>query len=146
MTDADNQLDREIGDEKTMLCQLLSPWSVPPSWTPSTDLKHFKGVKLDKEGKVKLVDLNGNQLKGIINLAKLPGGLQELNLRYNQLTGTIDLTQLPDGLKNLRLSGNQLSGNINLTKLPQGMHVPAPLQTQPASYLKPFFLSHTALN
>ena len=67
------------------------------------------------------LSLNNNQLKGEIDLARLPNKMTELWLNNNQITGEVDLTHLPGGMKELYLSNNQLSGTLVIKKLPQSM-------------------------
>jgi len=137
-------LDIWITDDKTLLLQTFS--NVPPSWTPSTELKDFEGVTLDSDGFVTKVDLRGKRLTGTIDLTKLPQGLEELYLYNNQLTGPIDLTKLPQGLEVLVLSYTRLTGTIDLTKLPQGLKELdlsynrfTPVPTRPPGFVGAFF-------
>ena len=72
-------------------------------------------------GGIQVIDLRSNALTGEIELTQLPESMEDLRLNSNQLTGEIDLTQLPDMMDFLSLSNNQFSGVIDLTRLPDGM-------------------------
>ena len=81
----------------------------------SVDLAHIP------EG-MQVLDLRKNILTGEVDLTQLPNEMYALYLHDNQLTGEIDLTNLPDGMQKLFLGNNQLTGEINLTKLPDEMY------------------------
>ena len=67
------------------------------------------------------LSLHGNQLTEEIDLTRLPEGMLSLFLNENQLTGEVDLTQLPSRMECLAINTNQLTGEIDLTQLPDGM-------------------------
>ena len=70
--------------DKALLLGVINP--PPSSWTPSAQLKDFKGVTLDNNWRVTEVRLQSCGLTGTLDLSNLPQGLQVLNLANNQLT------------------------------------------------------------
>ena len=89
-------------------------WSARTKWLSNTEIGTWYGVLTDEDGRVKLLDLSDNGLKGSIPSAV--GGLSELSsldLSNNQLSGRIpwqlgNLSQL----RQLHLSANELRGHI----------------------------------
>ena len=73
--------------------------------------------------KVKALYLPRKKLRGTIDLAQLPRGMENLCFFSNQLEGSIDLTQLPERMEKLALSSNQLIGTLDLTALPPAMRL-----------------------
>jgi hypothetical protein len=68
--------------------------------------------------KLRILNLNENQLSGSLDLTCLPPSLSLLDLSCNSFTGPIDLTKLPTGLTYLSLQRNRLSGTLDLSRLP----------------------------
>ena len=94
-------------------------FKVNPSWGKGK-LKGPVDLARLPEG-IEILDLKGNQLTGEIDLKRLPVGLKNLYLSRNGFNGEIDLTQLGEGMNGLHLQNNQLTGEIDLTHLPQGL-------------------------
>jgi len=89
-------------------------WTNNTNWLSQQPLSEWHGVTVDGNGCVTLLELDANQLSGIIpsevgNLTSL----DRLSLQGNQLTGAIpaELGNLAN-LKELFLIGNQLTGTI----------------------------------
>ena len=105
-------------------------WFNSTNWLTDPTVRDWFGVSVDGEGRVRFLDLTGNNLSGplpleIGNLANLTS----LQLRSNQLTGPIppEIGNLAN-LTSLQLRSNQLTGPIppeigslaNLTRLDLG--------------------------
>ena len=89
-------------------------WTESSNWTSDSPLNQWHGVTTDASGRVTVLILEGNGLRGSLrqelgNLTKL----QDLRLGFNELTGAIppELSELSD-LHTLLLSDNRLSGSI----------------------------------
>ncbi len=93
-------------------------------WDLTQPVSTWYGVTLDQNGRVTSLDLDNNNLSGIIPIEICSlNNLQRLNLSYNQLSGCIP-SEIGDlkKLQILHLQNNQLSGTIpqeigNLTNL-----------------------------
>ena len=64
-------------------------------------------------------DATSTFVKGSLDVAALPEGLETLYLAQNRLCEAVDLTALPKKIKALNLSYNRLKGSVVLTSLPQ---------------------------
>ena len=89
-------------------------WWLVSQLTGSLDLAHLPGAMED-------VRLGNNKLTGELDLAHIPDGVKYLFLNNNQFSGEIDLTHLPNRMNWLFLQSNQLTGKIDLAHLPEGM-------------------------
>ena len=89
-------------------------WVNNNNWGSSAPLGAWYGVATDPEGRIRLLELNSNNLVGEIppDLGNLTH-LLRLRLNHNQLTGSIppELGRLSN-LRQVRLDGNNLSGQI----------------------------------
>ncbi len=89
-------------------------WLNSENWGSSAPLGTWYGVTTDPEGRIRLLELNSNNLVGEIppDLGNLTH-LLRLRLNHNQLTGSIppELGRLSN-LRQVRLDGNNLSGQI----------------------------------
>ena len=60
-------------------------------------------------------------MKGEIQTASLPRGLQTLKVNRNKLSGTFDAAGLPQRVQNVDISKNSLSGSLILDSLPTSL-------------------------
>ena len=89
-------------------------WDDNHNWLSDEPLDHWDGVQTDSSGRVTVLRLYFNDLRGSIpsELGDL-SALKKLHLNDNQLSGSIP-TELGNmsSLEDLRLDGNSLSGSI----------------------------------
>jgi len=114
------------------------------TWTSATPICNWANITCNSAGRVvkfvpvdkgcigtvalgfapsstQLLNLDGNQFSGPVDLTSLPSGMQGLALDSNQFSGSVDLTSLPSGMQGLYLDYNQFTGSVDLTSLPSGL-------------------------
>lgn len=90
-------------------------WKNNENWGTSADLSTWKGVSVTEQGRVRILNLSGNQLSGQIpGCLGLLSELTSLQLYNNQLSGAIpDSLFMLEKLTTLGLYKNQLTGSIS---------------------------------
>ena len=89
-------------------------WTDHTNWLTAAPVKTWKGITLDGNGQVSVINLSSNNLKGPVPDLYSLSGMKTLNLNDNQLYGNLDLLLFGqvDSLQDVELAHNNITGAL----------------------------------